>query len=398
VVFQPEPVSAPHNPISEPPAPTEPQFPLTATGFTSPPPSENPPWNGWDVLALGFVTFVTVVACVLATAYFVHLRFSPATPWIESLKRPEVIVGGQLLAYFFILILMYRIAYTGSGGKVFEAIHWNWPQNWRRYLLAGVALEVCLLPFAYLLPMPKNVPIDEFFRTARDAYILSLFGILFAPLFEELFFRGFLYPVVEVWLCQVFASRRRTRLGRNLLLMLGAWGYAVQRLPERSRLYVASALAAGTLLVGLVRMIAPELRFMDRLVLPVTCFASWSFVAYVLHGPALFKATLVPLLLACALTAILLHQPGLRGVSVLAPVGAVGITACAFAAIHASQLKYSWGPVLIIFLVGVTLTTVRALKKSVAATILMHMAYNATIFVVAYIATDAFRHMEKFNQ
>jgi uncharacterized protein len=273
-------VSAPHNPISEPPAPTEPQFPLT-TSFTPPPPIENPPWNGWDVLALAFITFVAVVGCALATAYFVHLRYSRATPWIESLKRPEVIVGGQLLAYFLILILMHRIAYTGSGGKPFEAIRWNWPQNWTRYLLAGVALEICLLPFAYLLPMPKNVPIEEFFRTARDAYILSLFGILFAPLFEELFFRGFLYPVLA----------RRFALGPSIVL-----------------------------------------------------------------------------------------------------------TSLAFAAIHASQLKYSWGPVLIIFLVGVALTTVRALKKSVAATVLMHMAYNATIFVVAYIATDRFRHMERFNQ
>ena len=50
-----------------------------------------------------------------------------------------------------------------------------------------------------------------------------------------------------------------------------------------------------------------------------------------------------------------------------------------------------------IFLVGVTLTTVRAVKKSVGATVLMHMAYNGTIFVAAYIATDGFRHMEKFS-
>jgi len=48
--------------------------------------------------------------------------------------------------------------------------------------------------------------------------------------------------------------------------------------------------------------------------------------------------------------------------------------------------------------VGVALTTVRALKKSVAATVLMHMAYNTTIFVVTYIATDHFRHLEKFNR
>lgn len=279
VAFHPNPVSAPHNPVSEPSAPVEPQFQLTPAPI--PPPIEDPPWTGWDVVALAFITFFTVVACIFATAYLAHVRFSPSTPWLESLKRPEVIVVGQLLAYVFILILMYKVVRNHSDGRVSESIRWNWPPNWTLYLLGGVTLAIFLLPLGNLLPMPKEVPIDEFFRTARDAYILSLFGILFAPLFEELLFRGFLYPVVA----------RRFGLYPSIVL-----------------------------------------------------------------------------------------------------------TSLAFASIHASQLKYSWGPVLIIFLVGIALTTVRALKKSVAATVLMHMAYNGTIFIATYIATDRFRHMERFNQ
>lgn len=278
---RPNPVSAPHNPISAPQPTPDPQIQLTSTPVLSAPPIENPPWTGWDVVALAFITFFAIVLCVFATAYFVHLRFSPANPWIESLKRPEVVVVGQLLAYVLILALMYKLLQSHSDGKVLDALRWNWPMSWTSYLLAGVALEFCLLPFAYLLPMPKNVPIDEFFRTARDAYILSVFGILFAPLFEELLFRGFLYPVLA----------RRFGLAPSIVL-----------------------------------------------------------------------------------------------------------TSLAFAAIHASQLKYSWGPVLVIFMVGLALTTVRALKKSVAATVLMHTAYNATIFIVTYIATDHFRHLERFNQ
>ena len=231
-------------------------------------------------MALGVITFVTIVASVFGSAFFVHVRFAPETPWLESLKRPEVIVGGQLLAYVLVLLVMYFMVSAQSDGHVLEALRWNWPTNWSQYLLWGVALEVCLLPLAYLLPMPKNAPIDEFFRTARDAYILSVFGILFAPLFEELFFRGFLYPVLA----------RRLGLAPSVLL-----------------------------------------------------------------------------------------------------------TAAFFAVIHGSQLKYSWA-LLIIFLVGLALTVVRAVKKSVAATVLMHMAYNGTIFVVTYIATDRFRHMERFHQ
>lgn len=275
-------MSAPHNPISEPAAPTEVRLPLaTAASVPSNPSDENPPWSFWEVIALAVITIVAMVACVLGTSYFVHRRFSPALPWIESLKRPEVIVGGQLLAYFLVLLVMYRMVSAQTGGSVLGAIRWNWPRNWGTYLLAGIGLELCLVPFAYLLPMPKHAPIEDFFRTARDAYVLSLFGVLFAPLFEELFFRGFFYPAVA------------RRLG------------------------------------------------------------------------------MIPSII---------------------------LTALAFASIHASQLKYSWGPVLVIFLVGIALTTVRAVKKSLAATVLMHMAYNGTIFIAAYIATSGFRHMEKLNQ
>jgi uncharacterized protein len=275
-----DPLSSPSNPISEPAisdlsALKGSQIPVPE------PPVENPPWSGWDVLALAVLTIVTMVLCILAAAYALRPYLGRHTSWTAALLRPEVIVGGQLLAYLVILFLMYKLVRSHTEVPVLEAVRWNWPQNWTTYVFAGFALEVCLLPFAYLLPMPKNLPVDEFFKTARDAYVLSVFGILFAPLFEEMFFRGFLYPVLA-----------------------------------------------------------------RRLGMPVS----------------------------------------------------IVLTALAFAAIHGSQLKYSWGPVLVIFLVGVALTTVRAIKKSVAATVLMHMAYNGTIFVVAYFATDGFRHMEKFNQ
>jgi uncharacterized protein len=276
-------LSSPDNPISEPVVPTIPETSIpeiSAGAPVVPRPVEDPPWTGWDVLALAALTFVTIVICVLVVAYLVHSYLKPNSSWMSAATSPEVIVGGQLLAYLFIFLLMYMIVSSRSRGHVLEALRWNWPENWTTYLLAGIGLELCLLPFAVLLPMPKHLPLDEFFKTARDAYILSVFGIFFAPLFEELLFRGFLYPVLA------------RRLGMPFSIVL---------------------------------------------------------------------------------------------------------TSILFAAIHASQLRYNWAPVLVIFLVGLALTTMRALKKSVARTVLMHMAYNATIFVVAFIATDGFRHMEKFN-
>jgi hypothetical protein len=92
------------------------------------------------------------------------------------------------------------------------------------------------------------------------------------------------------------------------------------------------------------------------------------------------------------------NRPDAKHVPLLAIVGAVGVTAFGFALIHGAQLTYSWGPVLVIFLVGVTFTVVRALKKSVAATLLMHMAYNGTITIALFFATDHFRHLERMNR
>ena len=84
-----------------------------------------------------------------------------------------------------------------------------------------------------------------------------------------------------------------------------------------------------------------------------------------------------------------------RGVGVTA---AIFITGFAFALLHGSQLMYSWGPVLVIFLVGIVLTMVRARKDSVAASLIVHVSYNGTISALMFFATDGFRHLEKLNQ
>lgn len=191
-------MSSPPNPISEPVVPPVPETRMDGLPEIAPvaPPVEDPPWSGWDVLALAALTLVTIGVCVLLAGYVVHSYFLPDRNWARAATSPEAIVGGQLLAYLLILVLMYMIVESRSGGPVLQALRWNWPPNWSTYVFAGIGLELCLLPFAVLLPMPKHLPLDEFFKTARDAYILSVFGILFAPLFEELLFRGFLYPVL----------------------------------------------------------------------------------------------------------------------------------------------------------------------------------------------------------
>jgi uncharacterized protein len=71
------------------------------------------------------------------------------------------------------------------------------------------------------------------------------------------------------------------------------------------------------------------------------------------------------------------------------------LTAAPFAMMHMFQYGYAWGVVLLIFIMGIVVTIVRAKTGSVAASFLVHVGYNAMEMFALLIATDGFRHMEK---
>ena len=75
----------------------------------------------------------------------------------------------------------------------------------------------------------------------------------------------------------------------------------------------------------------------------------------------------------------------------------VVLTALPFALLHAAQLAFGWGPLLGIFFVGVVLTLVRAKADSLAASILVHVAYNALTFGLVIYATQGFQHLERIR-
>jgi membrane protease YdiL (CAAX protease family) len=264
-----------------PPASVDPLFSLPSLELTPPAPPD-PAWNGWDILRLMVLTLAALFVGVFVVLRVAHWQFYPHTPLGEIARIPLVVVAGQALAYLLILIYMYVLVTRERGRPDFlAAIHWNFPSNVAIYVFAGFALSIGLQGLAHLLPIPKELPIDSFFRTPAEAWALGILSITLAPLMEELFFRGFLYPV----------------LARDI------------------------------------------------------------------------------------------------GVSF-----AIFLTAVAFALLHGAQLGFSWGPVLVIFVVGLVLTIVRARKNSVAAGVLIHMAYNGTITVAMFAATDGFRHLEKLSQ
>lgn len=69
------------------------------------------------------------------------------------------------------------------------------------------------------------------------------------------------------------------------------------------------------------------------------------------------------------------------------------ITTCLFTLLHGAQLGYSWAALVPIFIVGLVLTITRAVKDSVATTVIIHMTYNFTLMAEAFIGTHGFTNM-----
>jgi membrane protease YdiL (CAAX protease family) len=202
-----------------------------------PPPAENPVWNGWDLLlivGLGLATiFFAQFAILFGAKYFLY----PRATLFDLAQKPLLLLISQYvidIAVVLYLILLVEGKYHAGFGR---AIRWNWPKNaWRLLLLGGVIL-LLLSMLENLLPMPKDTPFDKLFASPRDAYLLAIIAVTLGPLMEELFFRGFFYPVLA------------RRWGMAWAIFLTALPFALMHMPQYG--YAWGALAV-IFIVGVV--------------------------------------------------------------------------------------------------------------------------------------------------
>jgi hypothetical protein len=247
----------------------------------APPPPRDPVWSGLDVLLIALLTIGTLLVVELLTVVGARLLVFPHASFADVAQKPVLALLGEFLSYIAVAVYMIMLVEGKYHQRFWQAIRWNWPST--NLELTGLILlgvfTVFLDALSRYLPMPKTTPFDQFFAHPRDAYLMAVFAVTFGPLMEELFFRGFLYPVLA----------RRSGV-------------------------------------------------------------TWAIL----------------------------------------------LTALPFGLIHYLQYR-SWAAVLVITLVGVVLTVVRAATKSVAASFLVHVGYNGTLMALAAFATDGFRHMEKVS-
>jgi membrane protease YdiL (CAAX protease family) len=203
----------------------EPVVPLVQEPLLPPVPRE-PAWNGLDVLKIAALMFLAPFFLDILLAFAAHKLAHTGLSWQQLAQKPVVELLAEMLSYVGVIFYMIALVEGQYHRRFFEAISWNWPRKiWGLAALGGVLLFV-LQGLAHFLPIPKDVPFEEFFKHPLEAYLTSILAISFGPLMEELFFRGFLYPVLARWL-GVTAGVFVTALGFGMLhaMQLGfAWG------------------------------------------------------------------------------------------------------------------------------------------------------------------------------
>ena len=114
---------------------------------------------------------------------------------------PRMLLAAEAFTYVSSLILSWLFFPLLWGKSFAVGLKLNAPaasRNATRLIPIGITLSFVVQAISSLITMPKSIPMDDFFRNPIDVWIITAFGTLLAPLFEEILFRGFLLPAFAI--------------------------------------------------------------------------------------------------------------------------------------------------------------------------------------------------------
>jgi membrane protease YdiL (CAAX protease family) len=183
-----------------------PEFLYTSEVPSDPPPPPPPrriPHIGHTVLffTVAIIVLLLTSVSVFALAMGFHL-LGTETPE-QLLREPRLLIPSMAAAYLIAGAIVWAI-FTYLWQRTFlGGLHWNFTavrRRWIPLLAGGIVLSLVVQFLSNFLPVPKTLPIDDFFRNSADVWMVALFGTFVAPIFEELAFRGFLLPsLASAW-------------------------------------------------------------------------------------------------------------------------------------------------------------------------------------------------------
>ena len=179
-----------------------------------PPPPRRIPNFGHTVL---FFTVAIIVLLLTSVSVFTvvmgfHL-LGTETPE-QLLREPRLLIPSMVAAYLIAGAIVWALFTFLWQRSFLRGLQWNFAavrRRWKPLLAGGIVLSLVVQFLSNFLPVPKTLPIDDFFRNSADVWMVALFGTFVAPVFEELAFRGFLLPsLASAW---DWLQRRRENAG-----------------------------------------------------------------------------------------------------------------------------------------------------------------------------------------
>ena len=149
------------------------------------------------LVLLGFTGLVCSTLLTRAALHFRLWGVSTAQKAATDIHYTIGFMAGIYLITFGLAVVIFPLWWQRS---FFSGLQWNAAGAWRRIwslLAAACVCFVLALVDEIVLPGPTNAPIDKMFDSRTAAWLLLVFGVTFAPFFEEIVFRGFLLPALS---------------------------------------------------------------------------------------------------------------------------------------------------------------------------------------------------------
>jgi membrane protease YdiL (CAAX protease family) len=142
------------------------------------------------------VLFMTAVLPSLALAALL-LRGSRLVAPQFFKNEAATALAFQVFMYAFLLGALFLVVSWKYGRPFWKSLNWTLRFPGAVVIVAAgpvLAVGLSLLGVALRAPMVNN-PIERMITGRISLAIVTAFGVFLAPFFEEIFFRGFLYPL-----------------------------------------------------------------------------------------------------------------------------------------------------------------------------------------------------------
>jgi membrane protease YdiL (CAAX protease family) len=161
-----------------------------------------PVWGYWDLLyfVLFAVPAIFFVAIICVAGFMgLNLVFGWELGLDSARVQAPLVIVIQLFWWLLVFGYIYVVVTSKYDLPFGPSIGWKALQRPPAfYLLGGVALAFTVAGVSALIPKPETtLPMEALLRDEISIILMALFGVIVAPVAEEVVFRGFLYPVFE---------------------------------------------------------------------------------------------------------------------------------------------------------------------------------------------------------